>query len=564
MKIFKYFKILIFIVCCVCLSFCSNKINKGKIQAEDPGIRSTTDGDFQALILTPNESFFSPVGALRANKFSNTGGSIYNKYERYDYIYDWSILTDTIVFGVNIKTAGNLIIKPEMGISQNQDGSKLWIYLGDTRKELSLVATGSESNYVMQNDVVFENVSPGFYEVKLQLKSLTLPDSSVGRLHNLQLTGTAVKDIQNVMRRYRAKAVHCRWETESNNPVEISVHELTIATMNQDFYQPITTPFGYTGSTWDKDTQTFGGYNFSLWSYGAKDPIPPFYQESHLIAVGPGLKFGAYGHEGTGVKPRGNHPYIGVQTNKQVIAVRKVPGELYDTYWSYYLDPVEEHWKFYGCGKKYNKSGILEGLKTGAFVEVPGPASRVRNGHELCETHYAGWQLDTSGNWHAINKMVGTSGQNDISFRDWKIVNNKFSMQMGGWGEPGIESKTLILNNPDLTPYYLQGPYLDELYFMPAKFSHENPISIGVNSVILSCNIEDLGTNPSAELYYGTEEGLTKKDKWENVKPVNLNNGPNSIILDNLEPKTHYYYRLKIKNDEGITWSFNTESFQTI
>ncbi|MCF8274435.1 MAG: PKD domain-containing protein [Flavobacteriaceae bacterium] len=546
------------------VSSCSGKddVTKPDDNNEEP-IDPTVDGDYETLIFTPNESFFSPVGTLNAHKSSDTGGTIYNKNEQYDYIYNWKILTDTIVFGVDIKTAGDLIIKPEMGVSSDQEGSKLLIYLDDISKEITLTSTGSETTYEIQDEVTFENVTTGFHVVKLQLKSLSTPGSNVGNLNKLHLTGPAAKNSENVMRRYRANAVHASWATASNNPVEISVHELTIISKKMDFYQPITTPFGYTGSTWDKDTQTFGGYNFSLWSYGANDPIPPYYQESHLIAVGPGLEFGSYGHEGTGVKPIGDHPYVGIETNTQTIAIRKLPGEIYDTYWSYYLDPTDGHWKLYGCGRTYNESGTLSYLKTGAFVEVPGGANIMRNGHETCETQYRGWQLDTSGNWHPIDKMIGTTGQNNESFRDWKQVGNKFSMQMGGWGSPGIEKKTITLSDPAATPSYLKGAYLAELYKMPAAFIDNTPNEISNRSAQLGFSVSDLGTGASAKIFWGTEEGLTKEDKWQNSLAISVNSGVNLITLDNLEKNTNYFYRIKIKNNEGITWSLDTQKFKT-
>ncbi len=519
--------------------------------------------DYETLVFTPNESFFSPTGTLSAHLRDKTSGNAYNKNEYYDYITDWKVLTDTIVFGIDIKTTGDVIIKPEMAIPTAQEGSKLLIYLDDISKEITLKATGSLTTYEIQDAVTFEDISLGFHTIKLQLKSLANSGEGIGNLNNLHITGPAAKNSKNVMRRYRAKAVHCKWQTESTNPIEISVHELTIISKTQDYYQPITTPFGYTGSTWDKDTQTFGGYNFSLWSYGANDPVPPFYQESHLIAVGPNLEFGSYGHEGTGVKPRGEHPYIGVDTNTQTIAVRMVPGETYDTYWSYYLDPNDGHWKLYGCGKKYNEGGEIKYLTTGAFVEVPGGAHKVRNGNVICETQYRGWQMDTSGNWYPINTMVGTTNQNNLSFRDWNIVGNKFSMQMGGWGEPGIEKKTLTLSNPDTTPDYLKGMYLDELYKMPATFTDNAPVEVLNRSAKLSFTVSDLGTGASVEVFWGTEEGLTKADKWINKKSISANEGLNEFTLDNLDSDTDYFYRIKIKNDQGITWSYDTQKFKT-
>ncbi|GAA3568674.1 DUF3472 domain-containing protein [Snuella lapsa] len=560
------FVLFFYAMICSCSDHGNTPFKYRQVETEEEGQSNGDENQDNgpALIFTPNESFFSPIGTLRANLRDKTSGNAYNKNEYYDYIHNWSVLSDTIVFGIDIKTPGSLTIKPEMAIPSGQEGSILNIYLDNTSKESVLKATGSVENYQIQEGVTFDNVNTGFHILKLQLKTLQNSGAEIGRFNNLHISGKATKDAENVMRRYRANAVHCSWGTESSNPVEISVHELTIISKSQDFYQPITTVFGYTGSTWDKDTQSFGGYNFSLWSYGENDPVPPFYQESHLIAVGPGLVFGSYGHEGTGVKPRGPNPYVDKNVSTQTIAVRIQPGEVYDTYWSYYLSPVDGHWKLYGCGKKYNSNGQIKYLTTGAFVEVPGPADRVRNGNEICETQYRGWQMDTSGNWYPINTIRGTSRQSDLSFRDWRIVGNKFSMQMGGWGEPGIEKKTLILSNPDSTPNYLEGAYLDELYKMPATFVHNAPDEILSNSAKLNVNITDLGTNASAQIFWGTEEGLTKEERWQNSKSFQVSSGVKIITLDNLLSNTEYKYRVKITNDQGITWSFDTQKFKTL
>lgn len=157
----------------------------------------------------------------------------------------------------------------------------------------------------------------------------------------------------------------------------------------------------------------------------------------------------------------------------------------------------------YGCGKKFNKKGAIKYLKTGAFVEVAGPASRERSGHIVCETQYAGWQRDISGNWHPINKMIGRSKINDLSFREWRTAGNKFSMRMGGFGELGNPGKTLTLNNPNPVPEYLKGEYMDELFAMPATFKEEQPTKLTANSATLNFSVDDLGTNATTEIFWG-------------------------------------------------------------
>ncbi|WP_430813949.1 DUF3472 domain-containing protein [Carboxylicivirga sp. RSCT41] len=558
-RLYKQFSNFLFgVSAIVVLTFCQCK-RGGDLNVNKTDKPVETD----TLTFTANESFFSPVGTLTAHLVDKTSGEEYNKFEYYDYIYNWNQENDTILFGVTIQNEGSLKIQPEIGVANGQEGSELYAYLNNERQDFSIAATGGESQYAIQDGVEFTNVKPGFYMIKLQIKSAKSKGANIGQLKNVHLTGTAAKNASIEMRRYRPFAVHGKWHTASSNPVEISVHELTVINTTANVYQPITTPFGYTGSPWSLKSKTFGGYNFSLWSYGQNDPIPPFYQESHLIAVGPGLTFGAYGHEGTGVKPRGPHPYIGIDTNKQVIAVRMQPGEKYNTYWSYYLDPVDQKWKLYGCGKKYNKTGEIKYLETGAFVEVAGPASRERSGHEVRESQYRGWQMDTDGNWHPVNKLVGSSAINQLSARNWRTVGNKFSMQMGGWGEVGTPAKTVTLINPDPVPEYLKGAHIDDLYKMPSTFEDGGTQNISANSADLQLNVIDLGTNASATLFWGTKEGLTKEEKWEYSKAINVSAGKQTIALDGLSANTDYFYRIKISNDQGITWSFDTQSFKT-
>ena len=106
------------------VDFQVQEINDDLLENNDPIISPT-------LIFTPNESFFSPVGTLRAHLKDKSTGNIYNKYENYDYIYDWKILSDTIVFGIDIKTGGQVQINPFMAILDVQNTSKIEIILDD-------------------------------------------------------------------------------------------------------------------------------------------------------------------------------------------------------------------------------------------------------------------------------------------------------------------------------------------------------------------------------------------------------------------------------------------------
>ena len=360
-----------------------------------------------------------------------------------------------LIWAFDVVNPGDIIVTPVCGVDPSQIGSTLDVYLNDEVQNLSLNKSSGLEDFQSQQAVSFTLSKPGRYVVKFRLNSSN-HNGNVADLQKIILSGTAIDGASTVIKRWRPLAVHAAWKSKSNpQDVILAVHENTIITTHTYMYQPITTPFGYAGSTCDKDLQEFGGFNFSLWSYSANETEPPVAELSHLIAVGTDLSFGEYGHEGTGVKPRGRNPYDGHKVNKQVLAVRKEPGELYDTYYSYYLHPVTEHWHLYGCGKKYNKSSDIKYLWTGAFVEVPGPPIKERSGHQLREVSFKGWLMDRNNKWHNIDQMLPGGSLSEISFKNWgKHNDNSFFMQMGGFAENDFKPDMLELDNPSPLPSY--------------------------------------------------------------------------------------------------------------
>jgi len=66
----------------------------------------------------------------------------------------------------------------------------------------------------------------------------------------------------------------------------------------------------------------------------------PLEQQAHLLALGsPELKSSGFGHEGTGVKPRGWSPLEKIKPKEVVQCLRVKRGEKYNTYYGYFIDP---------------------------------------------------------------------------------------------------------------------------------------------------------------------------------------------------------------------------------
>lgn len=521
-----------------------------------------------SLSLTANECFFYPTGNLKAveDEANRSNGTEFNKGWVLSHITGWKEIGDTIIWAVKNCRPGELVVIPKMGVLPEQNGSEVNIHVNGVTKTIVLNSTGSIDNFEKQQSAVFHISESGSQTIKLTIQKVVV-NQNVGDLLECELSGSAVQSAEIWKRRWRPLAVHCKWKSSQNpETVVLAVHENTIYTTDVHMYQPTTTPFGYTGSTWEPKTQTFGGYNFSLWSYGAKETEPPLEQFSHLIAVGKGLTFGEYGHEGTGVKPRGDNPYTGHQTNKQVVAVRKEPRNPYDTYYSYYLHPQTNKWVLYGCGRKYNKTNELSYLTTGAFIEEPGPPTQTRNGHLMREVHFNGWLMDDTGQWYAVDVMDHKGDDSSLSYKNWGTKNGKFFMQMGGIKENVVEPAAVLLPNaptPEERPKYLQGEFLNDLYKLPADIVANDPVKIDTESVTLNINLIEIGTKPKATLFWGVKNALTFDYKWENTKEINISEGENKVILDDLEAGTKYFYRLRIINEEGITWMMDTESVST-
>ncbi len=319
----------------------------------------------------------------------------------------------------------------------------LWLHAGGTI-EATLYAQGNGTLGVMLGDekaaftsarggakVLFKKAQKGRVDLVIS------PVSFRGSVQKIVLGGSGINGAQLLRARWRPSAVHSGFgsSTLGSRQSRLWIMEVRPVWGEQGFYGPITTPFGYFGSTFRAD-HTSGGVNFSMWSFAAGKQEPPLPQLSHLLAVGsPQASFGGFSHEGTGVKLRDWNPYEGQKLESVVLALRIEPGRPYDTYSGYFWDPDGHGWRFYAAGRKWSEKRSVESLLPGCFVEVPGPPDRQRTGQILRAADFRGWCRDANGGWHWLDEMLGSKqdAQRDPTNCLWTTVDDGwFRMGMGG------------------------------------------------------------------------------------------------------------------------------------
>lgn len=528
--------------------------------------------------LTANEVFFSPAGKLRTKVDPNKAGDEFNghpgEFKYMDYVYKWIRTTDTLVWGLKIQGTGTVTINPIMSVATNQNESVIEISMGNQVKTIIVQSSASLTTFKKQGSVTFNLPNTETALINIRIKTLKKADSQIGYLKSVEIidNNDGIKEV--FKRRWRPLSVHIgRWlNSSSPNSVTITVHENTVITPNESCYMPISTPYGYSGTTWNVNTKSFRIFNFSLWSFSKGATPPPYTQWSHLIAVDQGLIFGRFDHEGTGVKPKdpGSKNVLGPWIKKsglttQIIATRQEPGVKFNTYWAYYLDPDTMHWKLFACGKRYNKSGKITYPTNGAFIEIPGPPYIERSGHKMRRVEYRGWMMDKSGKWYTIDKIPNQKHNAKLSYKNWGITSDgkRFFMETGGFLDKNVDITNLKLTNPTPVPEYLKGAYLDELFALPAQFSTISVDKIGGDRAEIKITMKDVGTNPDAYICWGKKDGLTDSLYWDSLKKINLKNGSNAVSLTGLEKNTNYFYRVRVLNNEGTSWMMESGKFKT-
>jgi len=401
---------------------------------------------------------------------------------------------------------------------------------------------------------------------------LTSAAKSAASIRGLVLTGPAMNGASLLRTRWRPAAAHAKFRSSTLAAgARVWIMEMDAAPGDAGFYSPMTTPFGYFGPSWTKEGVPTG-MNFSMWSYGRGKEEPPLEQLSHLLAVGhPSARFDGFGHEGTGVKPRGWNPFEEWRGQRCVLALRMEHGDPYDTYSGYLFDETSLTWKLFCAGRKYTASrkgrrrrqaNASRMLLPGSFVEVPGPPHRQRTGHIVREMRYRGFLLDEHRRPHALDRISGRT-KTPVGNQGRGVTDDgRFRLWMGGM-EQFEESPAQALTEPDdaSTLEWMKPAKLAALYTWPTTVTIQSALrDDGV--VHVTCHTSGVGEPTSVRLYAGARDGLTLADRWDHVIPIReLPDGDACIQVQ--VPATARFVRILVENENGKYWAMQTAPITT-
>lgn len=320
---------------------------------------------------------------------------------------------------------------------------------GDEEHALEVVAVPSNTHYAFQFDV--QHMVPGFHTLEVWLRDTFHRSVGPGMLCYLKAT-CASRQLAVVRERWRPLATHIRFRASqaSRTSAWVMAQRKVGPKPWLSSYNPMTTPYGYAGFSLSGEGRATT-MNFSLWSYGKGQPMPPMYRLSRLLGCGhPTATFSHFGHEGHGEKFRnwtgqwdGNvsREYVTYQDYRQEPDYVYADGKVY-SFRSFFWDEsaadpdgsdVPGRWRFYAEGQKFfgGRQRNLSSLPIGSFIEVPGPADRQRSGHVTRAVSYRGFARDKkTGVWRVVDRMQNFPGT--LTNKVWRADGSQFFASAGG------------------------------------------------------------------------------------------------------------------------------------
>jgi len=520
------------------------------------------------LVLVPDTCFFYGELHLADAVTPKFPGAELNQNKSWQKIEGFHGPGQRVIWPLWLKQPGEVKLQVYLQVPAGTRDCVWSVSLAGVTNEWSAVA--SDGLKPQPREVTFSVPAAGVYELGFALKNFTGSGGSLA-LREVQVTGSAVADAVLVRSRWRPAAIHGHFGSSelaaANKQSRLWVMEVRPLPCLDSMYAPITTPFGYFGSTFEPD-HTSGGVNFSMWSYGAGKAEPPLTEQSHLLALGdPRAEFSRFDGEGHGVKPRGWNPFAGRQISSATLALRLDPGDVYDTYTGYIFDEPSQAWKLYAAGRKWHGAGrgAHENLLPGSFVEVPGPPDKQRTAQVQRGAEFRGWCRDDAGHWHAIDELsAGDLKADELVQKNYQVsADGWFRMSMGGLeqfryatAKPVIKATTA-----QPLPVYMQPAKLAALDQLPASVEVKDAQPHGGTVTLRVVVNTPAQATGKLTAYYGPTDAVTFESRWAHHLDLGeLAPGEHVIQLPTAE--TTGACRLLLQGSFGSVWSYETTTWK--
>jgi Domain of unknown function (DUF3472) len=533
----------------------------GVAEAQGPTVATKIDGrsylgeliEGDEVRLLPDQCFFDGPGLrLREQREVKTAADPLNGKKSYALIEGLKA-DNSLSWFLHFPRAGEVEVTLELGPGAKTEGRTV-VAIDDRRFPLRAQAVKVRID------------KAGLHRLRLLSETKSGLKVAAVTLRGGALGGGAV-----IRARWRPAAAHASFSASSlPQGGEVWIMELDAHPGEASIYAPMTTPFGYFGPSWTKEGRPTG-LNFSMWSYGRNKPEPPVKELSHLIAVGnPKLRFDGFGHEGTGVKPRGWHPFGNWKGQSCVLALRRELGPIYDTYSGYVFHEATQSWELFAAGRKHHpkkpdgrRTG--KGLRPGTFVEVPGPPHRQRTGHLIRKLRYRGFLIDDKGKPHGLDRMTGRRGKKSAGNRGRGVSEDgRFELWTGGMEQFATSPAQSLKVSPDASKYPWMNPKKLAAIFRWPTTVEVLEFRIGQAKLTLRYRGQGLGKVTRARLYFGPEDALTLASRWAHsidLDGQSLKSGEHELgIIGTLPlvPESTRFARLLVENEKGKFWSLTT------
>jgi hypothetical protein len=530
----------------------------------------------------------------------------------------------TVRWHLHLQQSGPIQVELSIATPSDSPPQRWKIHWGEQTRIVNVRSgkTGRRKNIQVQ----FDNLPTGVSTLEIQcVKQAPVHET---RIERIRLRGRGIQGAYLLRARWRPSAVHQGF-VPARDATEIRPELWVFETRSlNDFssYSPMTTPFGYFGTSLNgKGVAEGAGFNFSMWIAGRNEPkAPPVSCTPHLIATGlPDATYSYFGHEGTGVKFRDAVAYP--QAASRVIQAMRAEfdsDQNVDVFYGYFYDEIQARWVLYASGQKPASSRRAEQVQqsgtlpfTGSFCEIPGPPARERSGDRERVIQRRGWFYGQDHRWYAARmappkgRTANTDEQlrqamaDEGRLRDLDLLTNKWVGYAADYSETGWINmatggiqfgSTRLISTADqqrsewpawtaeTLPEYLSPEKARQLWEVPVEFGKSSVDEVTDTSAKVTVELNKTGPRSRAVLWYGPHDSTVFTPQeikggsaalrdlfqpgrtWADSTPESKADiGLNCFEIENLKPATTYYYRLFIQHDEGKSWDTKSGSFTT-